>query len=57
MNIIDIKLEELKPYENNPKNNEEVVESNKVICIVTDFLTNDQVNIFKYNVLKYYKYY
>ena len=26
MNIVDIKLDELKPYENNPRNNEEAVE-------------------------------
>ena len=26
LNIVDIKLDELKPYENNPRNNEEAVE-------------------------------
>ena len=26
MNIVDIKLEELKPYENKPRNNEEAIE-------------------------------
>ena len=26
MNIVDIKLDELKPYENNPRNNEEAIE-------------------------------
>ena len=26
MNIVDIKLDDLKPYENNPRNNEEAVE-------------------------------
>ena len=28
MNIVDIKLDDLKPYENNPRNNEEVIEPN-----------------------------
>ena len=27
MNIVDIKLDDLKPYENNPRNNEETIES------------------------------
>jgi ParB/RepB/Spo0J family partition protein len=26
VNIVDIKLEELKPYENNPRNNEDAIE-------------------------------
>ena len=26
MNIVDIKLDDLKPYENNPRNNEEAIE-------------------------------
>ena len=26
MNIVDIKLDELKPYENNPRNNEDAIE-------------------------------
>ena len=26
VNIVDIKLDDLKPYENNPRNNEEAIE-------------------------------
>ena len=52
VNIVDIKLDELKPYENNPRNNEEAVEpvaksikefGFKVPYIVVDDLTEDQV--------------
>ena len=52
MNILELKLSELKPYENNPRNNDEAVEQVatsiktfgfKVPCIIADDLTEDQV--------------
>ena len=56
MNIVDIKLDDLKPYENNPRNNEEANEpvansiktfGFKVPCIVADDLTDEQVKAFR----------
>ena len=56
MNIVDIKLDDLKSYENNPRNNEEAIKpvansinifGFKVPCIVADDLTENQVNAFR----------